>query len=77
MKKSYFNSVLADLLMETFRSGQACTRKYLLLRIKRDHPSLVHRKLDLVLARKLNQLVDLSVLRRAEGKYYAPGERYT
>ena len=70
------HQAVCDIYMETIRSGAAPTRKYIIQQLRKTHPELIHPKVELPVALLMNNLVDRGILKRVDGKFYVPADRY-
>ena len=67
-----------DALIYFFGQNLAPSRKMIVNRIKDQKQGLnADGRLDLVVARRLNHLVEVGTLRRIEGNLYVPTEKYS
>ena len=80
--KAVLTDALANILMKLFEANKTLTREFIIKQLKEHYGQFAKlEKLDLIIARRLNSLVNCKILKRSSGsargsQVYSPGERY-
>ena len=69
-------SAVSDIVLGSFKNGNAPSRAYVMEQLRREYPKLTHPRVEVTIALCLNDMVDCGIFERHDGKFYAPSKKY-